>query len=119
MGRKNVVHVMRAVLILLGVAFFSSSAMGQRKKDPDSSAFILQPDRIEFTIDKYDDDFTVINGGEDGLLVVKETSVRSNGGYGWALYKLDTALQEQWTKLKVIPLSYVFRGYDYLSLIHI
>ncbi len=104
---------MLRTLLLTAVVFISVSVLAQKRKIPDTSAYIQQPDRIEIQIDDYDNEFTVINGEEDGLLVVKETSVRNQNGYGWVLYKLDTALQIEWTKLAVVPYAYTYRGWDY------
>ncbi len=99
-----------STFIMLSTALL---CIAQKKKTPDTSAFITQPDRIEFEINKFDEEFTIINGEEDGLLVLKETSVRNPKGYGWTLYKLDKDLQEEWTKLRVVPFSHTFRGWDY------
>ncbi len=96
--------------------FVFTLVQGQRKKDKDlfdTSNYINQTDRIEFRDDKLGNDFMIINGYEDGLLVVKQTPDRHSGGYGWELYKLDTALQSEWVKLRIIPLTHTFMGWDY------
>lgn len=98
-------------LLLYAVGFVCIAQ--RRQHTADSSSYIEQPNRIEFMFEKNDIEFTVINGHENGLLVVKETAVRNEGGFGWVLYKLDTALQLEWTKLLIVPFEYSFKGWDY------
>ena len=100
------------VYCMLLVTMFVASAQKIRQ-GVDTVSYLEQPNRIEFTIEATDLEFTVINGQEDGLLVVKETNIRSTQGYGWALYKLDTALQIEWTKIVIVPFAYSFKGWDY------
>lgn len=103
-----------AFIMHLAVFLHSYDAISQRKKQPiDTSAYLKQPNRIEFNFEMNDIEFTVINAQEEGLLVVKETTVRNENGFGWVLYKLDTALQIEWTKLLVVPFEYAIRGWDY------
>ncbi len=100
--------VVSTVFILLTLIGF-----GQRKKQQDTSAYIQQTNRIEFMDDRLGNEFHIINGGVDGLLVVKETPTRNDGGFGWALYKVDTTLQIIWTKLRIIPSTHYYIGWDY------
>ncbi|MFT4738833.1 MAG: hypothetical protein ACI8QD_001302 [Cyclobacteriaceae bacterium] len=100
------------VVMLLAV----TTVEAQRNKNrPDTSAYLEQPDRIEFLFEDNDLSFTIINGAENGLLVVKETSVRNAYGYGWVLYKLDQDLKTEWTKLLIVPFDYSFNGWDHYN----
>ena len=95
--------------------FILLEGFSQRKKDQDTSNFIIQPNRIEFKIGRYDEDFHIISGEENGMLVVKETAVSNPEGYGWVLTCLDTAFNLEWESLAVIPHEYNYIGWDYNS----
>jgi hypothetical protein len=104
----------RSALTFLLIIFLLSSSFAQRNKQQmDTSAYLEQPNRIEFNFERSDLAFSVINGYEDGLLVVKETNVRKDGGFEWGLYKLDTALQIEWSKSLIVPYEYSLEGWDY------
>ena len=105
--------MLRSISIILLFFCLLTEVNSQRKKDRDTSAFILQTDRIEFRDDKSGTDFTIINGEENGLMVLKEGPTRHSGSYGWEMYKLDTVLNIEWTKLRLIPGGYTFRGWDH------
>jgi hypothetical protein len=81
----------------------------------DTSAYMEQANRIEFEYEDEDVGFTLINGGVDGLLVVKETHISSEEGNEWVLYKLDTTCSIQWTQSVIVPYQYNFEGWDYAS----
>lgn len=98
------------ILLILSCGF----AIGQRKKNlQDTSVYLQQPHRIEFEISANDFGFQVINGGKNGLLVIKKSNVRNENGYGWVMYKLDTTLQIEWAKLLIVPYTSSFIGFDY------
>ncbi len=79
----------------------------------DTSA-LFQPIRIEFERDIETLNFTTINGGEDGLMVVKQTSNDDEGnGFEWVIYQLDTMLQIQWEHHFRVPFVYNYRGWEY------
>lgn len=113
---RNSSQLIHLLLIFFAVMYVQFDLHAQRKKQPmDSSAYLEQPNRIEFIFEDNDVGFTVINAEEDGLMVVKETTVKNQDGLGWVLYKLDTALQLEWTKLLLVPVGHSFRGWDYSS----
>lgn len=103
------VRIQLLILLLSGSIF----SYGQKKNEKDTSDYLVQPNRIEFEVGKYDLDFHVISGKEDGMMVVQETSVPSDNGYGWVLTCLDTTLNVTWQKLAVIPSQYSYTGFDY------
>lgn len=90
--------------------------LGQRKKDRDTSAVIMQPNRIEFEIGDNFSEFYVVSGNTDGLLVVEETNdVAPGGGYIWKLHMIDTAFQVVWSRTDIIPAKGAFIGYEYFD----
>lgn len=105
---------MRKYFILLLVIPLMSVA--QRKKDRDTSALILQPNRIEFEKTKEVSEFYVVPGGVDGILVAEETGVLATGSlYEWNLRMIDTTLQVVWQKRIVIPSDGSIIGYEYFE----
>jgi hypothetical protein len=104
---------MRFYLITL-FCCISNLAFSQKKKEKDTSAYLIQPDRIEFTMERTEKEFHIVNGFEEGMLVIVVTSNKVEGGnMGWVLHKLDTALEISWTKLAIVPTKYTLRGWDY------
>ena len=103
------------LLITTHVCFYSSDTHAQRKskQDTSKSAFLIQPDRIEFEIDNKDGDFQIIPAEENGLLVIKETRNKSRNGFEWNFNLVDSALNIQWTRQYPIPFGSSFLGYDY------
>lgn len=93
--------------------FLSLNSNAQKKKNQDTSSHISQPGRIEFDIYDYDMDFRVINGEENGLLVVIETQNRSDNGFNWTFHYVDTLLQKVWTRIYPIPFDSYLTGYEY------
>ncbi|MDH5609838.1 MAG: hypothetical protein OEY56_10185 [Cyclobacteriaceae bacterium] len=107
---------MRPTFVLLSLICGSLLATAQRKKnEPDTSSYLSQPNRIEFLYEKSNNEFHLVNGYDDGLLVVKETYNRLEQGYGWEIYKLDTSLQIVWSSLLIVPYGHTFQGWDYSS----
>lgn len=91
-------------------------SLSQRKKDRDTSAVILQPNRIEFEIGGGASEFYVVPGGEDGLLVVEETDeAAKGGGYVWKLHMVDTALQVKWSQTLIVNAGGSLLGYEYFD----
>lgn len=100
------------------MCFFVLSALvcfPQRKKDKDTSTFIHQPNRVEFDISDSDLDFTIINGEDQGLLVVIETDNRTKKGYNWTFHYVDTVLNVIWTRIMDIPFEAHLRGSEYYN----
>ena len=99
------------ILLILPVIVFA-----QRKKDKDTSAVILQPNRVEFEKNRDASEFYVVPGGTDGLLVIEETlEVGSNGGYEWDLHMVDTSLQVVWSSTMILPTDGYIIGYEYFE----
>ncbi|WP_421764433.1 hypothetical protein [Ekhidna sp.] len=102
------------LIVLLLIPFFSFS---QRKKDRDTSAVILQPNRIEFEKKRDGSEFYVVPGDKKGILLVEETleASRGGGGYEWKLHMIDTALQIKWSQTLIIPSGGALLGYEYFE----
>ncbi|UXX78073.1 hypothetical protein N7E81_11965 [Reichenbachiella carrageenanivorans] len=104
------------VLLILGL---QTLALGQKKKKDavqdttEQESFIVQPKRIEFEIGNKDEDFIVISAQEKGLLVVKQTTNRTETGFVWEMYLVDSALSVVWNRALSINYGSVFLGYDY------
>lgn len=102
--------------IFLVVALIPLLVLAQRKKERDTSAVILQPNRVEFEIDDGRSEFHVVPGEESGLLVVEDTRDPAPGdGYIWKLHLVDTAFNIAWTRRDVIPANGSFIGYEYFD----
>ena len=103
----------RFLIILIALPILS---FAQRKKDRDTSAAILQPNRIEFEMEREASEFYVVPGELDGILVVEETTeAAKGGGYKWKLHMVDTALQVRWSQTLVIPSDGSLLGYEYFD----
>ncbi len=99
------------VLLIIPIALFA-----QRKKDRDTSAVIIQPNRIEFERTGSESEFFVVPGGLDGLLVVEETAEGARGGgYQWKLHMVDTALDVTWSQTLVVSADGSLLGYEYFQ----
>ncbi|MEM9326492.1 MAG: hypothetical protein AAGA85_12585 [Bacteroidota bacterium] len=105
---------MRKPLVLI-LCVVSLGVFGQRKKDRDTSSLIFQPKRVEFEVGKYDEDYTIINGEDDGLMLVVQTYAKIEGKYAWQLAKLDTDLNEVWRKSVLVSLTATMLGYEYFD----
>lgn len=105
---------MSRIIVLLFIIPISLSA--QRKKDLDTSAVILQPNRIEFEKERENSDFYVISGEKDGLLVVEDTGEGMNGGgYLWKINLVDTAFNVVWSQGTILQASGGLLGYEYFD----
>lgn len=105
---------MRNTLLVLLLISFTISVEAQRRKERDTSAIILQPNRIEFEKQRENSDFYVISGKENGLLVVEETSkTAKGGGYIWKIHLVDTAFNVVWSREDVVPTQGSLIGYEY------
>ena len=76
-------------------------------------AQIAQPGRFEIELDTFDDEFFVLSGNEQGVLLYKPLNVYDGRNQLWKFIKLDTALQVQWEKEFYLNMSDVYRGFDY------
>ena len=98
------------ILVLVFPLYIKAQKAGERR---DTSSFIIQPNRLEFPLTSGMTDCTLINGGEDGLLVVIENFKNTQKGQLYHIIKLDTSLQQQWTSFITVESGNLFTGYDY------
>lgn len=105
---------MKKLLILICIAS-QLPLIAQKKKEKGTSNLLFQPNRVEFEIGKVDEDFTIINGGYDGVAVVQQTFNKIDGKYAWHITKLDSALEEQWKKTLFIDITGRLIGYEYFG----
>lgn len=97
-------------MLLLLVA---SYGLAQKRQAKDTSTMIHQPNRIEFEMDDYGNNFHLISGEETGILVVQETENRVKEGYNWLFHGVDTALTNQWTRIISIAFDSYMIGYEF------
>lgn len=108
-----------AYIVLLFIVSLHLAATAQKKKKEvetdttDQESFIVQPRRIEFEVGNKDEDFVIISAKERGLLVVKETRNRTESGFVWEMYLVDSALNIVWQRAISINYGAIFLGYDY------
>jgi hypothetical protein len=93
------------------VIFLFSQLIVSAQDEIDTSKYLTQPERFEFTIEDQNVWHYVVNGRENGLMVAEETNVRNDGGYGWTLTALDRNLSQVWQKLLIVPFEYRFIGW--------
>ena len=75
---------------------------------------VEQPDRFEIEMRTFDNDYDIINGEEDGLLLVRPTNERSKqGDPKFEFIKLDSCLHLEWDKDIHVSRFFEYRGYDY------
>lgn len=96
------INMLRAALIFGFILIFSTV-----------EAQIEQPVRFETELDVWDDEFYVLSGGEDGLLLYKPLGEYNGKFELWQFAKLDTNLNVQWKKQYYMNRSHVYRGFDY------
>lgn len=94
---------MRSGVFFIFLFFITTSIIAQ----------IEQPGRFEIELDVFDDEFNVLSGDDDGLLVYKPLGFFDGRSELWKFIKLDTALNLQWQKDYYIDRSLVYRGFDY------
>ena len=76
-------------------------------------AQIEQPRRFEVELDVFDEEYNVLSGDDDGLLVYKPLDIYNGRDQLWKFIKLDTTLNVQWQKDYYIDKTLVYRGFDY------
>jgi hypothetical protein len=72
---------------------------------------VEQTDIYELEKKNYDDFFTVLPAGEDGIIIFRDTDNYKKGDL-WQVISLDTALNERWNNELTIDIKYKFKGYD-------
>ena len=105
---------MKHVLILI-LSAWSVCLYSQKKKQRETSSFVEQPNRIEFTMNDATSNYHLISGKEDGILVVEEGEKLTGGEYPWTYYLADTTLTLIWTRVYSIPFEAQYVGYDYFE----
>lgn len=98
-----VVVAMVRSFVLLFIILGTSVAMGQ----------VQQPDRYEIELGMFEDEYNVLSGEENGVLVYRSMDVFDRSNQLWRFIKLDTTLREVWKKEFYIDRGAVYRGYDY------
>ena len=78
-----------------------------------SYAQVQQPGRYEIELEMFEDEYDVLVGEDNGLLLYKPLDVYNGRNQLWRFVKLDTALNERWIKELYLDRSYVYKGYDY------
>lgn len=102
--------------ILLVLVLLPLFAFSQRKKERDTSAVILQPNRIEFERIGDQSEFYVVPGDTDGILVAEQTYEPAKGGGDiWKVHLIDTALKIHWSQNLIIPVGGGILGYEYFD----
>lgn len=105
---------MRRFIIVLLV--FPLVVAGQRKKEKDTSNVILQPNRIEFEMHSESSEFYLVEGGEDGILVVEDTNDPAvGGGSKWKIHLVDTAFNILWFQINIFPSEGTLIGHEYFD----
>lgn len=94
--------MLRGAFILVSFFLFSSV-----------QAQIDQPGRFEIELDTFEDEFYVLSGDEEGLLVYKPLNVYNGKDQLWKFIKLDTTLQVQWERDYYLDRTHIYRGYDF------
>lgn len=79
----------------------------------DTTSLIYQPNRIEFEITARDLNFEIIPADDQGMLVIRQTSIKGDQGFIWGLYRLDTALNQVWRLDISVEFGHTFLGYDF------
>lgn len=106
---------MRYFILVLIVFISVSDAFSQKKKQRDTSSYLMQPNRLEFEMDVDGDYFHVVSGSVDGMLIIKESDRGTDGNHNWIFHLADTSLNMVWTRIFGIPADGLFVGYDYFK----
>ncbi|WP_073118818.1 hypothetical protein [Reichenbachiella agariperforans] len=85
--------------------------LGQDIEEDDS--FISQPLRLEYEVSNQDRSFETVQADDEGLLLVRQTNIRTQTGFAWGLYYLDTALNENWHVDVNVEYGMNFIGHDF------
>lgn len=112
-------HISATLFLLIGFIAFGQDAEGEektkrrKKNKKDTSEVLIQPLRIEIPIEDVRDDFEVIDGYEDGLLIVQNTNEDVENGEIWTFHMVDNELQKKWDINQIIPDGSDLVAYDY------
>jgi hypothetical protein len=106
------------ILLLCFVASFAQSKKKKRKQEEQqiTESRIEQSLRFEVEVGMFDMPFDIINGEDDGVMLVRNTDERDKkGNPQYQLISLDTGLQVRWRRDLFINKWWVYRGYDYMD----
>ena len=73
-----------------------------RKNPRDTSVVLAQPLRLEIPVNDLRDEFEIIDGFDDGLLVVQETNETAGDGQLWQFYMVNNDLEIEWNINRII-----------------
>jgi hypothetical protein len=85
----------------------------QKKLKKDTSDIITQPVRLEIKMDDSNDEFMVIEGGNNELLIAQNTKEIFDNGYEWKYYLVDEELNISWDVSMIQHQRFALIGYDY------
>lgn len=102
-----------SVLIFLVLLSTTSVHSQKSKKQGDTSDILVQTKRIEFEKEGNWSDFTLVNAGKYGLLVLENTDNTDNSGNTqWKFSLLDTGLNVVRDEWVFLPIEYSLYGYS-------
>lgn len=77
-------------------------------------AQLEQPQRFETELESNENEFDVIAGGENGVILYRSLyEYNKKGGQLWEFILLDTALNVTWERQVYMEKNITFKGYDY------
>ena len=99
-------------------SFFCSYGQKKKLKEEETRAIekfrIEQSKRFEIEVGMFDKPYDIINGKEDGVLLVRDTEdTDRKGNPRFEIISLDTGLRVRWQKDYTISRFWKYRGYDY------
>ncbi len=99
---------------IAGILSFLSFCAFSQEPGKERESHVDQTKRFEVEINIFDKPFDLINGEENGLLMVRPTDERNKeGNLKFELIGLDTALEVRWEIDYFINRFWQYRGYDY------
>ncbi|UXP31034.1 hypothetical protein N6H18_11805 [Reichenbachiella agarivorans] len=95
--------------LMIGIPLWVFS---QAISDSDSS-ILMQTKRVEYEVSNEDIRFELVQGDDEGILMIRETRRRTSSGFIWTLNYLDTSLNENWTVDINVLFGMSFMGHDF------
>ncbi len=92
---------------------FSISSILALAQEADTSSIIKQTDRLEIPLTNDYQDFTVISGEGNGLMVVSEVDTEIGNGEEWNILLLDTTFQLKHRTSIASGREIYFKGHEY------
>lgn len=92
---------------------FLVHAQKNQYENTDFNGAIEQPQRIEFPLQSQSENFYLINGGVEGILIIKERPTNTYRNKEWLIEALDTTLTSLWTRIYNTPFNFNYSGYEY------